>query len=277
EAWIRLAWGHFQRKRSIDAGSALGKAKELKPDHPEVVLLEGAIAASTGRDARAKERFEKVIALGEDDFNARLFLATRAMKTQTDAKPAIEHLQAAKRCFPRAVGKNSPYLQLAKIYRGEGDAKSALAELEAYAAISAEDYDVRKELRRAYLRSQDWESLARVCEEMVDVSPFGADIRGGAEPDLELHRAWAQALEKLGQQKERVRELQVQVELVGLLPEESQAEAPQLADRLALGRALLTVDSLDALEQAVAVLRLSPGNADALMLKRRAEEADSGR
>ena len=277
EAWIRMAWGYFQRKNGIDSGAALGKAKELAPDHPELVLLEGAMAARAGRDARAKERFEKVIALGSDDFSARLFLANRAMKTQTDAKPAIEHLQAAKKCFPRAVGKNSPYLQLAKIYRGEGDAKSALAELEAYAAISAEDYEVRKELLRSYVRTSDWESTARVCEEMVDISPFGADIRGGAEPDLELHRAWAKALEKLGKPKERLRELQVQVELVGLLPEETQAEAAQLGDRLALGRALLSGDPLDALEQAVAVLRLSPGNADALMLKRRAEEADSGR
>ena len=277
EAWVRVAWGHFQRGRAIDAGSALQKARALDDDHPEVLLLEARLAQTNERHAIARAKYEAVIAMGHDNFSARQYLAQDALRRRNDAPGAIRHLEAAKACFPRAIGRSSPYLQLAQLHRGAGDLEKAMAEVEAYAAIAAEDYDVRVQIRAWHHDQKNWADLARVCEEMNDISPFGANMRQrGASPDLLLHRLWAEALAELGDAETRLRELAVQVELVWLMPEEAQATPPLLRDRWLYGQALLEAGQpLEALGQATAILRLAPDHAEAAMLKARAEEASS--
>ncbi len=278
EAHVRLAWGHFQRNNEIDAGGALEKAVKLDEDHPEVRLLLGAIAQKNRRADLAERHYSKVIDDGHDDLRARLFLAERALTQGGDSEVAIKHLEAAKTCFPRYVAKDNPYLQLARLYRGGGDLKKAMEELEAYAKIAAEDYGVRKELKAWYKRNKDTEAIVRVCEEMVDVTPFGANVKRGEMPDMELHRDYAEALLELGRLEEALRERTVQVELGRLLKEEQQIEAGVIDDRLKLGNMLLDLDRAeDALEQAFAILRLDPTHAGGLMLKQRAMEADAGR
>lgn len=277
EAHARIAMAQLQRGRAIDAGAALAEAKKLDPKHPEVLLVEGRLAAANQRNDLAREAFEAFLKTGEDDLEARLFLARVSLMGAGDSAKAVEHLEAAKRCFPRAIGRTSPYLQLARLYRGSGKAEKAIAELEAYAAIAAEDYGVRKELRSWYLQKEDWKSLARVCEESIDISPFGANK--GKKPDMKLHREYARALQELGGQTELLtRELVVQVELGKLLSEEQQREEGVIDDRLALGRHYLRLDRPDdALEQAFLALRLDPQHAAARMLKQRAMEAGAAR
>jgi tetratricopeptide (TPR) repeat protein len=278
EAWIRLAWAQFQRRRQIDAGEALHVAMELDPKHPEVLLLQGRMAQVNRRADVAAERYERFLEGGGDDLQVRLFLAERELQGASDSEAAIAHLQAAKRCFPRYIAKNSPYLQLAKLYRGGGDMVASMKELEAFAAIAAEHYGVRKELKQWYKSKGDHAAVARVCEEMVDISPFGANIREGEPPDMDLHRDYAEALEALGRGDEVLRERRVQVEIGGLLPEEKRVGAGVVEDRLALGRLLLERgEAVEALAEALAALRLAPKNVSALMLKRQAMEAGGTR
>ena len=94
--------------------------------------------------------------------------------------------EAAKRCFPRFVGKGNPYLELAKLYQGEGNPEESIAELEAYAEIAQEDFGVRKELAAWYEAKHDDAKVIRVSDEMIEISPFGANRR--KPPDLDLHK-----------------------------------------------------------------------------------------
>lgn len=274
EALIRLAWGHMQRGRQIDAGDALGKAKALQADHPEVILLEARMAAGNRRPDVAQEHYERFLAAGHDDLDARLFMAERVLREGTDSAKAIEHLEAAKRCFPRYIDRDSPYLQLARLYRGENDIEKAMAELEAFAAIAAEHYGVRKELKTWYRSKNDHARVATLCEEMVDISPYGANVARREPPDMELHRHYAEALAALGRHDEALRERRVQVAIGRLVPEERKVEAGVVKDHLELGNLLLERgDAAGAMTQALAALRLSPRDASAHMLKRRAQEA----
>lgn len=278
EAWVRMAWGHLQRGRQIDAGEALNKAIKLDDDHPEVLLLQGRMAEVNRRADLATKAYETFLAAGHDDQHVRLFMAERALRDGTDSAEAIEHLEAAKRCFPRNIGRDSPYLQLARLYRGEGNVEKAMGELEAYAAIAAEQYAVRKELKTWYRSKKDHAKVATICEEMVDISPYGANVARREPPDLDLHRHYAEALTELGRMDEALRELRVQVAIGRLVPEEEKVSAGVVKDHVALGNALLDRnDAAGAMTEALAALRLSPQDASAHMLKRRAQEAGGGR
>jgi tetratricopeptide (TPR) repeat protein len=271
EAWMRLAWAHLQRGRSIDAGSAFAKAKALDPAAPDVALFEGRLAQRNRRTDLAAVAYRRFLALGGDDIEARLFLAALEERGG-DLPAAMEHLQAAKRCFPFHAGEDSPYRQLATLHRGAGDEDAALAELEAYSRIAPEDYDVRKELREAYAERGDMPNLARICEECIDISPFGANPR--EPPDMELHRVYAQALLALDRRKEALRELTVQVELHDRIPEEQRVGMGAVDDLLRLGNLLLEMNEPDdALMHALGALRLAPDDPAATLLRDRAREA----
>lgn len=269
EAWVRLGWAHLQRRRDVDAGGALAKALALAPERPDVMLLEGRLAQGTKRLDLAESHYRRFLATGADDLDVRLFLAARALADGRDTRQAVEHLEAAKVCFPRYLAKDSPHLQLARLYRGEGKMEAAIAELEAFGAIAAEDFGVRKELLAWYQEKGDAAQVARLCEEMTDISPFGANR--GQPPLLTLHRTWAEALQTLGKPELALRERRVQVALVSSLPEEERVAQGEVDDRLALGRMLLDLGRRDeALEQATAALRLVPGHLGARVLQQEA-------
>ena len=276
EAWARLAWGHFQRKREIDAGAALQKAIQIDAELPEVVLLQARMAQQQERDGVAKELYEKYLDGDRDDLRARLFLAEYEMTHGTDTDSAVAHLQAAKKCFPRYAGKDNPYSQLAKLYRSAGMLKRSIQEMHGYIAVAPKDYKARKELLDWHIEQKEWKQARKLCEEMVDISPFGGNVSKDQEPDLDLHRHYAKALTQLGDTKSALRELRVQVELGDMLPEEKQMEAGVLDDRISLGQVLLDDGDTDgALEQAFAALRIDPENVAARMLKQQATEGRS--
>ena len=271
-AWARLGWARLQRGVAIDAGAALGRALALLPDDPEVILLSGRLAEANGRADLALQAYERYLATGADDLHVRLFLAGRILQRGEETAAAIPHLEAAKACFPYVVGKESPYLLLAQLYRGGNEIEKAIAELEGYVAVAGEDYERRKELKAWYRDRGDHARVVALCGEMVEISPFGADP--GKEPDLTLHQDYANALLALDREDEALRELEVQVALVGMLPAAERLEAGAVDTHLRLGETYLAKDRpLDALEQAIAALRLSPEDAQARMLKARAEEA----
>jgi tetratricopeptide (TPR) repeat protein len=268
-AWTRLAWAYLQRGATIDAGAALARAKALAPDAPDAILLEGELALRADRRDTAKTHFERFLAAGGDDVGARTALARIALEERR-SQDAVTHFEAAKRCFPRQTGRGSPYLELARLHEGAGRMEDAVRELEAYAAIAQEDYDVRRKLAGWYVSQRDDEALMRVSDEMIEISPFGAPK--GKPPDLLLHRRYAEALVRAGRKPEAVREWRVQTLLLDMLPEEARAKAGAVDARLALGELLLELGSPEeALEQALAALALDPESGAAKILKARAQ------
>ena len=243
-----------------------------------MLLLVGRMAEVNRRTDLAVKAYEQFLADGHDDQHVRLFMAERALRSGSDSAKAVEHLEAAKRCFPRHIGRDSPYLQLARLYRGEGDMDKAMAQLDAFAAIAAEHYGVRKELKTWYRSKKDHAKVVKLCEEMVDISPYGANVARREPPDMELHRHYAEALIALGRMDEAVRERRVQVALGRLIPEEGKVQAGVVKDHVELGNMLLDRnDAAGAMTEALAALRLSPQDASAHMLKRRAQEAGGNR
>jgi tetratricopeptide (TPR) repeat protein len=268
-AWTRLAWAYLQRGATIDAGAALAKSKALAPDAPDAILLEGELALRANRRDTAKAHFERFLAAGGDDVGARTALARIALEERR-SEDAVAHFEAAKRCFPRQTGRGSPYLELARLHEGGGRMEDAVRELEAYAAIAQEDYEVRRKLAGWYASQKDDESLIRVSDEMIEISPFGAPK--GKPPDLLLHRRYAEALARAGRKPEAAREWRVQTLLLDMLPEEARVKAGALDARLALGDLLLELGSPEeALEQALAALALDPESSAAKILKARAQ------
>jgi tetratricopeptide (TPR) repeat protein len=269
EAWTRLAWALAQRGAAIDAGAALAKARALTPDAPDVILLEGELAQRANRRDLAKKHFERFLAAGGDDFGARTALARIALE-EGRSDDAVAQFEAAKRCFPRFVGKGSPYLELARLHEGGGKPEEAVAQLEAYAEIAQEDYEVRRKLAGWYATKKDDARLVRVSEEMIEINPFGASR--GKPPDLDLHRRFAEALLRLGRKEEAAREWHVQTLLLDMLPEEARAKAGAVEARVAYGELLLDLGRPEeALEQALAALALDPESAPAKILKSRAQ------
>ncbi len=280
-AWIRLAWAHAQRQRDVDSGAALAKARALAPDMPEVQLLLGRTAARNGRHDLARGHFEAFLAAGGDDLEARLYLADRAERGEGGGiEAAMAHLRAAKVCFPPYAGKDNAYLRLARLLRGAGKHEEAIAELRAYAEVQPHDFGVRKELMRHARSAERWDDVVRLGEEMVDICPFGggAAVRMGRQaPDMEFHRWFADALERLDRKDEALREWRVQVELGWLLNEEDRVEAGVVTDLLRLGELALASGRADeALDAALSALRLSPNDSGASTLKQRALEEGGG-
>ncbi len=271
EAWTRLGFARLQRGQGIDAGEALAKTKALSPDARETILLEAELARSSNRHDLAQAAYERFLAAGGDDMACRLALARYALEDRKSAD-AVRHFEAAKQCFPRFVGKGNPYLELSKLYEGEAKADAAIAELEAYAAIAQEDYAVRKKLASWYESKHDDAKVIHYSNEMIEITPFGANR--GKPPDLDLHRRYAEALTRVDRKLEAVREWKVQVLLIGMLPEEKRAEAGAVKVRLTLGELLLELGQADeAYEQALGALAVDPESIGAKTLRARAGAA----
>jgi tetratricopeptide (TPR) repeat protein len=237
EAWVRLGWAQAQRGLGIDAGASLEKARALTPDALEVVLLQGELARRNKRLDLARTHYERFLSLGGDDFEARIALAQIALQDKRSSE-AVTHYEAAKACFPRYVGGGNPYLALASLYEGDEKPAKAIAELEAYAEIAQEDYGVRTKLLSWYVNQKDDAGILRACQEMIEITPFGANR--GKPPNLEVHARYGEALERAGRKDEAAREWKVQTLLLALLPEEERVKAGGVAAFLALSR--LTLD-----------------------------------
>jgi tetratricopeptide (TPR) repeat protein len=234
------------------------------------------MAAAAHRLDVAKERWEKFLALGGDDFDARIGLAKLNVGLGKDSAEAVRHLEAAQRCFPRQIGKDSPHLGLAALHEGAGATARAVAEYEAYAAIAQEDYGVRKKLAAWYASQKDDAALIRVSREMIEISPFGA--KRSDPPDLDLHRGLAQALARAGKKDEAATEWRVQSLLVDRLPEAERKAKGGVEARLERGKLLLELGRADeALEEALGALAIDPDSGPARALEQKAREAGGGR
>jgi len=275
DAWTKLGFARLQRNQGIDAGEALAAAKRLLPDAPATMLLEAELARASDRRDLAKAAYERFLAAGSDDMSCRMALAKYALEDRK-SDLAVEQYEAAKKCFPRYVGKGNPYVELAKLHEGAGKPERAIDELVAYAAIAQEDYRVRKKLVSWFESKHDDAKVATYSMEMIEISPFGANR--DAAPDLELHKKFALALVRLDRKVEAVREWRVQLRLIARLPEEARREAGAVDAHLALGELLLEQGKAEeAYEEAIGALAIDPDSVPARALKARASGAGGDR
>ncbi len=84
----------------------------------------------------------------------------------------LELYARAKRCFPRYVAENNPYLLRAKLLRELGRGDEALGELRAFCEIHESDVEARQVLVRHALDRRDWSEAKRYLLELCMVDPF---------------------------------------------------------------------------------------------------------
>ncbi|MBI5432195.1 MAG: hypothetical protein HZA52_05120 [Planctomycetes bacterium] len=209
-----LAWGEWQRGRRLDAEQTLrrldiaGSAFAL----PRAYFLCGEIALSRDLDAEAHTAYLRGLELGGEDFRVRMALGKTLMQQGEKAK-AEEHFLAAEKAFPGCAER-------------ELAAEIALSEL--YAESDRGD-EAQRALARWLERNDDYAfelSVARWHAKQGRAAEACAYFQRAAEVDpfrRELHVAWAEALEAVGDFAAAAREWTV----AGEVPADVDADAPE--------------------------------------------------
>lgn len=210
KTWLEIAWGQFQQGRRVDAEEALRQARLVAGEEPRALFLEANISLVGGRREEARERFERGLELGGEDFHARITLAAMA-RERGELEVAEEHLLAAERAFPGFEPANlAAEIQLAALYSVQGRADDAMEARERYLSFESGDVATRLEVARWHRENGRLERAAVRFREANEIDPF---IRS-------LHRDWADTLFELGRFEEAAREYRV----VTLVPAELEPE-----------------------------------------------------
>jgi tetratricopeptide (TPR) repeat protein len=190
DAQMSLAEAYVQRGNFVDGGIALSRAAKLRPGDPRVLLVKGHMAAKNRVPKKAREFFEKALAMpGGEDFDARLALA-RILKAAGDHEGAAASFSKAKEDFPFYVGPGNPYAELAAIHEAAGEREKALAEKRALANLVETEIDARLELAAWAQEKGDLEQAARDLREVVFIYPLKAEVDAAYARVLKQLKRW---------------------------------------------------------------------------------------
>ena len=200
EDWTTVAWGSLQEGRTIDAERALEVLAGAGVDTPRLMFLRGTMAAGDSRMATARREWEAAVAAGGREYRSVLALSQLQLGGAGGARDrdaARASLELAIDAFPGfGEGTGSAERMLADLLRLEGDADGAMELLEEWTRWNAGDYDTRLEVAGWHLENGRDAEAVRLLEEANEVDMFRRD----------LHRSWAEALERLGRMAEAARE-----------------------------------------------------------------------
>jgi tetratricopeptide (TPR) repeat protein len=259
DALATVAWAHFQRGNIVDAMARLGKALEVKDDDPRLLLLRGEVAYRSGRTDKAKAWYERFLASGRDDMVARLHLA-EILEKGGDFEGAMAQYEAAKACFPSYAGDKNAYIELSRLKQGGGDFDGAMREIEAFVRLANTDIRRRMQLAEWYEERGEWEKLADILNQVVEIYPLGEK---SAEP---VHARLAATRARLSDLMGAALEYEVALELGVSRPAEPEA-------RVGLGEVYYLQGRLrDARHQAAAALEVDPTYEPAKALMKRIAE-----
>jgi len=208
EAHLGYAEACLRRNRTLDAGTALARARAVAPEDPRLLEYRARLTlASERKPDRGIALLREALAKGQDHFDLRMTLA-RADEVAGDAEKAMEHYRRAKGHFPPAAGEGSPRPELVRLLLAAGREEEATRELEEDVALVLDDVKGRLDLASVYEERKDWASAARVLREVLEVRPIpGAPgPRGSFFPQAwEVHRRLGAALAALGRPAEAAR------------------------------------------------------------------------
>jgi len=194
--WVTVAVGAWQQRRKVDAQEALRVAREHAPESPRAVLLRAEIALSGGDGAKAKELFQAAIDAGQEDYRARMALASLAREAGDD-DAAEQHLLAAEKAFPGWDDEElSAELALAEFYVAHDRRDDAMAATGRWLGWNAGDAERRRQVAGWHLENGRTGPALKLLAEANEVDPF---LRS-------LHREWGDALRNAGRHAEALRE-----------------------------------------------------------------------
>jgi tetratricopeptide (TPR) repeat protein len=198
ELLAQLAWAYHRAGGTVDRDDFLNQAMRADPRLPSAHFLLAERFLSARKREDAKREFEAGFEAGGEEFFALLRYceliaadagvfgpvrghvavdAGAAAPELDDAARAVrerllELLERAKRCFPRYVGENCPYVLRARLLRELGRDAEALGELREFCAIHESDEQARQILARDALDREDWAEAKRWLLELRMLDPF---------------------------------------------------------------------------------------------------------
>lgn len=113
------------------------------------------------------------------NYFARLRLGT-VLRQKGQIEEALLHLTEALRLFPYHTGPESPYWQLAEIYRGRGDGRAALGVLRQLVDLDEDDYAAHKLIVTLGLETGLREGIGEILERAVFIDPFDQGLHQAA-------------------------------------------------------------------------------------------------
>jgi len=266
KASVALVYLNIQRGDTEQAGFYLANPKKIAPEDIQVLLAEGDLALSAGRNADAEAAFAKVAKKVPGDRRYTLSLA-RAQIANGSLEPAIENLDTVLKQAPRLPFANywravaafqqrnyetvkshaqqvlalapdhlPSILLLGTAHYALGEDEQAIERLQTYVARNPEYAPARRTLGQALLRSGDAEQARRVLE----------PLEAAATNDAQLLSIIAMAAVRSGDL--RAGEAYFQ-KLTDVAPESAQARAQLGAIRISLGE---TEEGIDDLEKSLA-------------------------
>ncbi|MBI4612463.1 MAG: tetratricopeptide repeat protein [Planctomycetes bacterium] len=202
-AHVRLALAYFESGKIADAEIHTGRALALAPADPIPYLVQGRILYQKKRFAQARASFLKGFELGGDDYPSRIYLGIIFRDVEKDAEKAVREFEKAKAAFPGAIDGSSPYLLLADHFLAEGDTDRAIAELEQFCSLNAEDFERHVQVARLHIDAGRPERAVRLLREATETKI----------QDPTLHRLLAETERKLGNMEEALLENRALLEL----------------------------------------------------------------
>ncbi len=201
--WVRLSWAYFFHKRMADAELAMGTARKLDPDHPDLLALEGMIARDEKKWRTTREKLEAAIA-GGTTYGIRCRTALALLEEQEkNAEAAIALWEEIIRMHPLGVvgylGAPHAYHQLARLLEDVGREAEAVKVLEDLVDIDRDDFPTRMKLADYHAARENWEKVIRCAWDAPFIYPY---VR-------ETHRLLGRAYLETGKPELAVREYTV--------------------------------------------------------------------
>ncbi|HEU4394167.1 MAG TPA: tetratricopeptide repeat protein, partial [Planctomycetota bacterium] len=200
EAHLHLAEACLQRGNTVDAGTALARARAggVPEEDGFFTLLRARLAHATLKSPeRALDLMRSALDRGWDEFDLRVALAADA-EAEGREEEAVGHLRRAIVHFPRDP---APRRTLSRILTGLGRPDEAQAELESIAAMGESEIDARLMLADLNEARGNAAAAARVLAEIVDICPVPGfrekNDRRPAFPAADVHARLGRALVKL--------------------------------------------------------------------------------
>jgi tetratricopeptide (TPR) repeat protein len=196
EDLFKAAWACERNDKHIDALYYLNKALERAPDHPEILLIQGAMAFRKGNKEKAREFYGRAIDAGLREMSAFRNLGVLALE-EDDVDEAIRWLEEAKACFPTFIDPGSPRQLLMALYLREEREDEAAAEMAGMIEEGLSDIEFLIHLGDYHESRGEWERAVAYFQDAVYFDPFRREVHVKLARSLRESGQYARALDEL--------------------------------------------------------------------------------
>lgn len=250
---LRLAQLQEERGEITNALETMDACLRNNPQAPEVFLYHGALLRRAGQVDEARKAFQKALSMNKYLAKAHYQLGSleRAARRISEARDALQ------KCIQLTPDDPYAHYQLGMVYRELGDLKLAQLEMKRACMLHPTDSYGHSQLGQIFQTTRQWDQAVLEYSQALSLKTNDPYV-----------------LEKLGEVMVEKREFDRAAEL--LQEALSHQFHPEARTMIKLGKVLHALGrTRDLMTQMEEVLRVSPGNTDALLLLARAYSAEN--